>query len=70
MKILKKILVGLSAVGSGLFLVGYNIGTGSVTTMAKTGAEHGMTLLWALVLSCIFTYLLTVAYGKVTIVTG
>lgn len=70
MKILKKILVGLSAVGPGLFLIGYNIGTGSVTTMAKTGAEHGMTLLWALVLSCIFTYLLMVAYGKVTIVTG
>ncbi|MBL7111577.1 MAG: Nramp family divalent metal transporter [Bacteroidales bacterium] len=70
MKILKKILVGLSAVGPGLFLIGYNIGTGSVTTMAKTGAEHGMTLLWALVLSCLFTYLLMVAYGKVTIVTG
>jgi len=29
-----------------------------------------MTLLWALVLSCIFTYLLMVAYGKVTLVTG
>ena len=70
MKLGKKILIGLSAVGPGLFLIGYNIGTGSVTTMAKTGAEHGMNLLWALVLSCIFTYLLMVAYGKVTLVTG
>ncbi len=70
MKVLKKILLGLSAVGPGLFLIGYNIGTGSVTTMAKTGAQYGMTLLWALVLSCLFTYLLMVAYGKVTIVTG
>ncbi|MEZ4970035.1 MAG: Nramp family divalent metal transporter [Flavobacteriaceae bacterium] len=68
--ILKKILLGLSAVGPGLFLIGYNIGTGSVTTMAKTGAEFGMGLFWAVVLSCIFTYVLMVAYGKVTLVTG
>ncbi|NNE77612.1 MAG: Nramp family divalent metal transporter, partial [Pricia sp.] len=66
----KKILLALSAVGPGLFLIGYNIGTGSVTTMAKTGAEHGMGLFWALILSCIFTYVLMVAYGKVTLVTG
>lgn len=66
----KKILLALSAVGPGLFLIGYNIGTGSVTTMAKTGAEHGMELFWALVLSCVFTFVLMVAYGKVTIVTG
>jgi manganese transport protein len=65
-----KILLALSAVGPGLFLIGYNIGTGSVTTMAKTGAEHGMHLFWALVLSCIFTFFLMVAYGKVTLVTG
>jgi Mn2+/Fe2+ NRAMP family transporter len=65
-----KIILALSAVGPGLFLIGYNIGTGSVTTMAKTGAEHGMGLFWALVLSCIFTYLLMIAYGKVTLVSG
>jgi len=66
----KKILLGLSAVGPGLFLIGYNIGTGSVTTMAKSGAEYGMNLFWALVLSCLFTYVLMVAYGQVTLVTG
>ena len=65
-----KILLALAAVGPGLFLIGYNIGTGSVTTMAKVGAEHGMTLTWALALSCIFTYVLMVAYGKMTLVTG
>jgi Mn2+/Fe2+ NRAMP family transporter len=65
-----KLLIALSAVGPGLFLIGYNIGTGSVTTMAKTGAEHGMHLFWALVLSCIFTFILMVAYGKVTLVSG
>ena len=66
----KKILLALSLVGPGLFLIGYNIGTGSVTTMAKAGAEHGMSLFWALVLSCIFTYVLMVAYGQVTLVSG
>ncbi len=68
--IIKKILIALSAVGPGLFLIGYNIGTGSVTTMAKTGAEHGMELFWALILSCIFTFVLMLAYGKVTLVSG
>ena len=68
--ITKKVLIGLSAVGPGLFLIGYNIGTGSVTTMAKTGAKHGMTLFWALFLSCVFTYILMISYGKVTLVTG
>jgi manganese transport protein len=43
-KTLKKIQIGLSTIGPGLFLIGYNIGTGSVTTMAKVGAEYGMTL--------------------------
>ena len=69
-KLHKKILIGLTAIGPGLFLIGYNIGTGSITTMAKVGAEHGMTLTWALVLSCIFTYVLMVAYGQTTLVSG
>lgn len=68
--ILKKVIVALAAVGPGLFLIGYNIGTGSITTMAKSGAEYGMSLFWALVLSCVFTFILMVAYGKVTLVTG
>ena len=65
-----KILVALSLIGPGLFLMGYNLGTGSITTMAKAGAEFGMSLFWALLLSCIFTYVLMVAYGQVTLVTG
>jgi manganese transport protein len=69
-KHIRKILIGLSAIGPGLFLIGYNIGTGSVTTMAKVGAEHGMSLTWTLFLSCIFTYILMVAYGKTTLVTS
>jgi manganese transport protein len=66
----KKVVLGISLIGPGLFLIGYNIGTGSITTMAKVGAEYGMILTWALALSCIFTYVLMVAYGKTTLVTG
>ena len=62
--------MAFAAVGPGLFLIGYNIGTGSIVTMAKAGAEHGMTLFWAVALSCVFAYVLMVAYGQVTIVTG
>jgi Mn2+/Fe2+ NRAMP family transporter len=65
-----KIVAALAAVGPGLFLIGYNIGTGSVTTMAKSGAQYGMSLFWALFLSCVFTFILMVAYGKMTLVTG
>ena len=66
----KKLLALLGVLGPGLFLVGYNIGTGSVTTMAATGAEYGMVLVWPLLLSCIFTYVLIVAFGRYTAVTG
>jgi Mn2+/Fe2+ NRAMP family transporter len=38
--------------------------------MAKAGAEYGMSLFWALVLSCLFTFILMVAYGKITLVSG
>ncbi|MEO9004347.1 MAG: Nramp family divalent metal transporter, partial [Ginsengibacter sp.] len=69
-KMKKKIWVVLSLIGPGLFLIGYNIGTGSVTTMAKAGAEYGMTLFWAVVLSCLFTYILMVAYGQLTLISG
>ena len=70
MQLKKKIITFFGLIGPGLFLIGYNIGTGSVTTMAKVGAVHGMSLFWALVLSCIFTYILMIAYGQVTLVSG
>lgn len=66
----RKFLLFLSTLGPGLFLVGYNIGTGSVTTMASAGASHGMMLTWAVLLSCVFTYFLIVAFGRFTVVTG
>lgn len=54
----------------GIFLLGFNIGTGSVTTMAKTGADYGMDLLWTLVASCFATYFMILSYSRYTLVTG
>jgi Mn2+/Fe2+ NRAMP family transporter len=54
----------------GIFLLGFNLGTGSVTAMAKAGADYGMTLLWALVASCLCTYFMINLYGRYTLVTG
>ena len=66
----KKVHAMALLVGPGVFLVGYNIGTGSVTTMAATGAEYGMLLVWPVLLSCVFTYVLIVTFGRYTAVTG
>ena len=66
----KKTALFVSTIGPGLFLVGYNIGTGSITTMASAGADHGMMLSWAVLLSCIFTYVLVVFFGRYTLITG
>jgi Mn2+/Fe2+ NRAMP family transporter len=60
----------LAAIGPGIFIIGYIIGTGSVTSMAKAGAEYGMTLTWALALSCFCTYVAIVAVSRVTIISG
>lgn len=68
--LLNRIKGGILAIGPGLFLIGYNIGTGSIVTMSKAGAMYGMALLWLLVLSCVFSYVLMVCYGKITIVSG
>jgi len=54
----------------GIFLLGFNIGTGSVTAMAKAGADYGMSLLWTIVASCLATYFMICIYGKFTLVTG
>ena len=54
----------------GIFLLGFNIGTGSVTAMAKAGATYGMTLLWTIAISCFATFLMINAYGRYTLVTG
>jgi len=59
-----------SSIGPGIFIIGYIIGTGSVTTMASSGAKYGMSMTWALGLSCFFTYIMIVSISRSTIVSG
>jgi len=66
----KKITKTLALFLPGIFLLGFNIGTGSVTAMAKAGATYGMSLLWTIVASCFATYFMISLYGKYTLVTG
>ena len=54
----------------GIFIIGYVIGTGSVTTMASAGASYGMSLLWTLVLASLFTHIMLVGISRVTILSG
>jgi len=56
--------------GPAFFIIGYVVGTGSVTSMVVSGANFGLSLSWALLLSCFFTYFLLVAISKLTIVSG
>lgn len=60
----------IASILPGLFLIGFNIGTGSVTAMAKAGADYGMALLWAVLVSCLVTYYLMTHFGRFTIVSG
>ena len=66
----RKFARGLALFLPGIFLLGFNLGTGSVTAMAKAGAEYGMTLLWTIVASCLCTFFLINLYGRYTLVTG
>ena len=68
--ILKRIWLIMLSVGPGIFCIGYTIGTGSVTSMAKAGSEFGMQLLWVLFLSVLFSWVLMEAYGRYAVVTG
>ncbi len=65
-----KISKGLALFLPGLFLLGFNIGTGSVTAMAKAGATYGMSLLWTIIASCLATYFMINLYSRYTMVTG
>jgi len=69
-KFLKRIWLMLLSIGPGIFCIGYTIGTGSVTSMTKAGSEYGTQLLWVLVISVLFAWLLMEAYGRYAVVTG
>ena len=66
----QKFAKGLALFLPGIFLLGFNIGTGSVTAMAKAGADYGMSLLWTIVASCLCTFFMVNQYGRYTLITG
>lgn len=66
----QKISATLTRFGPAFFIIGYVVGTGSVTSMVISGAQYGLRLSWALFLSCFFTYFLIVAISRLTIVSG
>jgi Mn2+/Fe2+ NRAMP family transporter len=68
--ILRKAGGTLLAVGPGIFAIGYTVGTGSVTSMAKAGSQFGMQLLWLLALSCLFSWVMMEGAGRYALVTG
>lgn len=68
--IFSKIMKLMLAIGPGIFAIGYTIGTGSVTSMIVAGSSFGMQLLWVLMLSCFFSWVMMEAYGRYALVTG
>lgn len=60
----------LSSVMPGVFLIGYNIGTGSLTAMSKAGANFGTDLLWAVLVSCLITWYLINFFSRFTMASG
>lgn len=60
----------LAAFLPGIFLIGYNIGTGSLTAMSKAGANFGTDLLWTVLLSCLITWYLINFFSRFTMASG
>ena len=69
-RLFKQVWKFLLSFGPGLFCIGYTMGTGSVTSMVKAGSDYGPALLWVLLLSCLFSFVLMEAYGRYAVVTG
>jgi len=70
MKVLTRAKQLAAYIAPGMFIIGYVIGTGSVTSMSVAGASYGMSLLWALLLSCGFTFVMLSAISRLTMVSG
>ena len=59
-----------ASLAPGIFIIGYVIGTGSVTTMSSAGASYGMSLAWTLALASLFTHFMIVGISRLTILSG
>ena len=51
-------------------MIGATIGTGSVSSLVVAGANHGTSLLWALIPSCLFYWALLTAMSRLTFASG
>ncbi len=60
----------IASLAPGIFIIGYVVGTGSVTTMSSAGASYGMSLTWTLALASVFTHLMIVGISRLTILSG
>jgi Mn2+/Fe2+ NRAMP family transporter len=67
---LKGIKALVSDYGPAIFMIGAVLGTGSVSSLVVAGAEHGMSLLWALFLSCVFFWILVATISRLTFASG
>ena len=67
---MKNFLKFLLSFGPGIFAIGYTIGTGSVTSMIVAGNNFGMSLLWVLFFSCLFSGVLIYVSGSYYLLTG
>jgi Mn2+/Fe2+ NRAMP family transporter len=68
--ILEKIGRKISGYGPAIFMIGAVIGTGSVSSLVVAGTEYGMNLIWALLLSCIFFWVLIGSISRLTFASG
>ena len=66
----KRVKRAVASLAPGIFIIGYVVGTGSVTTMSSAGASYGMSLAWTLALASVFTHLMIVGISRLTILSG
>ena len=66
----KPIARAAASLAPGVFVIGYIVGTGSVTTMSSAGASYGMSLTWTLALASLFTHVMIVGVSRLTILSG
>ncbi len=68
--VLSRVQALISSYGPAIFIIGAIIGTGSVSSLVWAGAEYGMSLLWTLLLSCIFFWVLISLVSRLTFASG
>ncbi len=70
MPLTSRVRTAAASLMPGIFLIGYNIGTGSLTAMSKAGANYGTDLLWAVLVSCLITWYLINFFSRFTMASG